>query len=654
MSRSFHQQFDQHGAWRRGFAQRLKWLASWLQQNELLNQAVADRLRELDVQLRASKLMVAFVAEFSRGKSELINAVFFADYGRRIMPASAGRTTMCPTELGYDAARPPSLRLLPIDTRLEAHSLAHWRDEPARWTEVAIDVDDGAQLAQAMSKVAEVNWVSVADARLLGFWSDDSPQDNPMPDATGFVEIPRWRHAVLNLPHPLLAQGLVILDTPGLNAIGVEPELTVSLIPQAHAVVFLLGADTGVTRSDLAIWREHLQPQHDARETRVVVLNKIDTLWDSLSTPDQIAQQIERQRETSARLLGVDLAHVLPVSAQKGLQGKISKDAALLASSALPAFEAVLSDGLLGRREVMLRLAVESGLMALRDEAARILGVRRRDLSEQSLELRGLRGKNMSVIRHMRQRIEQEQTDFEGSGARILALRSVQGKLLREVYALLGRTALKEDMGRLAAALKRPGIKLNVRAVYGETFEALRGNLRSVQATAAEIQAMLQATFRQLNAEFGFSLQAPGEPDLSSFDQQLSEIERSHLHYLGIGNVLKLSQADFCDKLVRAMASRLRVVNEAAMAEVERWTQTAVAQLDVQLQERRRNFAKRIETVERIQDAAGNLDGRLAEITLQEGNLADLEERLVELTSMLVHEDIGAGAARTSETAGAG
>ena len=654
MSRSFHQQFDQHGAWRRGFAQRLKWLASWLQQNELLNQAVADRLRELDVQLRASKLMVAFVAEFSRGKSELINAVFFADYGRRIMPASAGRTTMCPTELGYDAARPPSLRLLPIDTRLEAHSLAHWRDEPARWAEVAIDVDDGAQLAQAMAKVAEVNWVSVADARLLGFWSDESPQDNPMPDATGFVEIPRWRHAVLNLPHPLLAQGLVILDTPGLNAIGVEPELTVSLIPQAHAVVFLLGADTGVTRSDLAIWREHLQPQQDARETRVVVLNKIDTLWDSLSTPDQIAQQIERQRETSARLLGVDLAHVLPVSAQKGLQGKISKDAALLASSALPAFEAVLSDGLLGRREVMLRLAVESGLMALRDEAARILGVRRRDLSEQSLELRGLRGKNMSVIRHMRQRIEQEQTDFEGSGARILALRSVQGKLLREVYALLGRTALKEDMGRLAAALKRPGIKLNVRAVYGETFEALRGNLRSVQATAAEIQAMLQATFRQLNAEFGFSLQAPGEPDLSSFDQQLSEIERSHLHYLGIGNVLKLSQADFCDKLVRAMASRLRVVNEAAMAEVERWTQTAVAQLDVQLQERRRNFAKRIEAVERIQDAAGNLDGRLAEITLQEGNLADLEERLVELTSMLVHEDIGAGAARTSETAGAG
>jgi hypothetical protein len=54
------------------------------------------------------------------------------------------------------------------------------------------------------------------------------------------VEVPLWRHAIINLPHPLLKQGLVILDTPGLNAVGAEPELTVNLIPQAHAVVFIL------------------------------------------------------------------------------------------------------------------------------------------------------------------------------------------------------------------------------------------------------------------------------------------------------------------------------------------------------------------------------------------------------------------------------
>jgi len=582
--------------------------------------------------------MVAFVAEFSRGKSELINAIFFAGYGRRIMPASAGRTTMCPTELGYDAAQAPKLRLLPIETRLEPHSLTHWREKPTRWTEIAIDVENAEQLAQAMGKVAEVRWVSKDEAHALGFWNEETPDDNPVQDAEGRVEIPRWRHAILNMPHPLLEQGLVILDTPGLNAIGAEPELTVSLIPQAHAVVFILGAETGVTRSDLSIWREHLVTESEGSDTRFVVLNKIDTMWDSLSTPAQIEVQIERQREVAAKFLEVPLVQVLPVSAQKGLQAKIQRDARLLEASRLPALETLLAEGVLGKRETMLRLAVDAGMVALRAEAERILKVRQRDLSEQALELQGLRGKNISVIRHMRSRIDQEQTEFEGSNTRILALRSVQGKLLREVYAVLGRTALKADMVRLSGALKRPGIKLNVRKVYGETFDSLRNNLREVQATTAEIQSMLHATFRQLNAEQGFTLQAPAEPDLSSFEQELSQIEQSHIHYLGVGNLLKLAQADFCDKLVRALASRLRLVNEAAMTEVERWSKGASAQIDAQLKERRRNFGKRIEAIERIQSAAGNLDERLLELSAQESSLAELHVRLQEFTSMITQQ----------------
>jgi hypothetical protein len=648
LTASFNQQFDQHGAWRRSFAKRLKWLSGWLDENELLDQAVAERLKELEAQMRTSKVMVAFVAEFSRGKSELINAIFFAGYGRRIMPASAGRTTMCPTELGYDATQPPSLRLLPIETRLEPHSLMHWREEPDRWTDVPVDVEDAESLSVAMAKVAEVRWVSLPEARALGFWSDDAPDDNPMPDDHGRVEIPRWRHAVLNMPHPLLEQGLIILDTPGLNAIGAEPELTVSLIPQAHAVVFILGADTGVTRSDLSIWREHLITEGPAGDTRIVVLNKIDTMWDTLSTPTQIDAQIERQRRGAAELLGVPLPQVLPVSAQKGLQAKIRRDAPLLQASRLPGLESVLGEGLLGKRETMLRLAVDASIGALRAEASRIINVRQRDLSEQALELQGLRGKNVSVIRHMRTRIEQEQNEFESSNVRILAVRSVQGKLLREVYAVLGSTALKADMARLAAALKRPGIKLSVRKVYAETFDALRNNLREVQATTGEIQSMLHATFRQLNAEHGFTLQAPAEPDLIGFEQQLSQIEQSHIHYLGVGNLLKLAQADFCDKLVRALSSRLRVVNEAAMTEVERWSKGAGAQLDAQLKERRRNFGRRLESVERIQGAAGNLDERLSEISAQESGLAELQQRLNELTSLLTSNDAPVAAAAVS------
>jgi len=636
MTTSFNDQFDQHGAWRREFALRLKLLAEWMKDHELLDSGVEERLRRLEGQMRSDKVMVAFVAEFSRGKSELINAIFFAGYKRRIMPASAGRTTMCPTELGYDPEVPPCLRLLPVETRLQPQALMEWRMAPEKWTRIDLDVNDPSQLAQALEKVAEVRHVSRDEARALGFWHDEVPEDNPMLDANGMVEVPRWRHALINIAHPLLRQGLVILDTPGLNAIGAEPELTVNLIPQAHAVVFILAADTGVTKSDLAIWREHLITEASDTGSRLVVLNKIDTLWDSLSTPTQVQAQIDRQRATSAEILGLPQEQVIPVSAQKGLVAKVNDDADLLRASCLPQLEEALGLGLMGQRQKILRSAVTGGIGDLRVEAARVINIRRRDLAEQMLELKGLRGKNVSVIKHMRSRIEQEQSEFDASGAKIHAVRSVHLKLLREVFHLRGTDTLKTEMAQLNAALRQPGIKIGVKKAYAQTFERLRASLQRAQALSTEIQTMLSATFRQLNAEYGFSLQSPKEPEMARFERDLDLVERSHNQYLSVGNTLRLAQPEFADRLVRALATRLRVVYETALGEVELWNKSAAAQLDAQLRERRRNFGRRIEAIERIQQAASGLDDRINEIEVNEAALNQLDAKLLELTSHLV------------------
>jgi hypothetical protein len=642
---SFNEQFDQHGTWRREFALRLKLLSEWLKDHELLDAAVEERLRRLETQMRSDKVMVAFVAEFSRGKSELINAIFFAGYKRRIMPASAGRTTMCPTELGYDSDVPPCLRLLPIETRLKPQALMEWRGAPEKWTRIDLDVNDPAQLAKAFEKVAEVRHVTKEEAKALGFWHDDAPQDNPLVNADGKVEVPRWRHALINIAHPLLKQGLVILDTPGLNAIGAEPELTVNLIPQAHAVVFILAADTGVTKSDLSIWRDHLITEEDNIDSRLVVLNKIDTMWDSLSTPVQVQAQIDRQRTTSAEILGLPREQVIPVSAQKGLVAKVNDDKELLQASQLPVLERALSQGVMGQRQRILRTAVSGGIADLRVEAGRAIQIRRRDLAEQMLELKGLRGKNTSVIKHMRSRIEQEQGDFDVSGARIHAVRSVHLKLLRDVFALLGASTLKKEMAELTTALRQPGIKIGVKKAYSETFNRLRAGLRTAQAASAEIQTMLTGTFRQLNAEYGFSLQAPREPDLARYERDLDLVERSHNQYLGVGNTFRLAQPEFADRLVRALATRLRVVYESALGEVELWNKSAAAQLDAQLRERRRNFGRRIEAIERIQQAASGLDDRIAEIHSQEAALDQLDAKLTELTGHLMDIPAISGAA---------
>ncbi len=635
MATSFNDRFDQHGTWRREFALRLKLLAEWMKDHELLDAAVEERLRRLETQVRADKVMVAFVAEFSRGKSELINAIFFAGYGRRIMPASAGRTTMCPTEMGYDAEVPPCLRLLPIETRLQTQSLMEWRMVPEKWTRIDLDVNDPQQLAVALEKVAETVRVTPDEARALGFWDNQTPEDNPLTDAQGMVEVPRWRHALINIAHPLLKQGLVILDTPGLNAIGAEPELTVSLVPQAHAVVFILGADTGVTKSDLAIWREHLITESDDSDTRLVVLNKIDSLWDALSSPAQIQLQIERQCETTAEILGIAREQVFPISAQKGLVAKVTDDAALLQSSCLPALEEALAQRIMGQRQRILGKAVAGGIADLQNETGRVLNIRRRDLAEQLLELKGLRGKNSSIIKHMRARIAQEQAEFDLSGAKIHAVRSVHLKLLRDVFHLLGSTTLRQEMGQLTQALQQKGLKLGVKKAYGDTFDRLRENLRRVQSLVGEIQTMLAATFRQLNAEHGFSLQPPTEPQVLDYLNDLDQIERGHLQYLGIGNAFRLAQPEFADRLVRALSTRLRGMHQTALADVELWSKSAAAQLDAQLRERRKNFSRRIEAIDRIQSAAGGLDERITEIEGQSQAIDQLDSKLQELTSYL-------------------
>ena len=91
-SPSFATSLDALSGWRSALAQRLDDVARFLVEHELIDDAAGMQVNSLRERLGNEKLVVAFVAEFSRGKSELINAIFFADTGRRILPATPGRT----------------------------------------------------------------------------------------------------------------------------------------------------------------------------------------------------------------------------------------------------------------------------------------------------------------------------------------------------------------------------------------------------------------------------------------------------------------------------------------------------------------------------------------------------------------------------------
>lgn len=625
MTSAFSGRFDELNQWRDAVRARLDGLAAFLAEQGPSDVVEQSQIASLRQRLSTDKLVVAFVGEFSRGKSELINAIFFADTGRRVLPATPGRTTMCPVELSNDPTQPITVSLLPIASRLSGASLAELRRTPQAWTHVPLDAGHPEHLSSALREVMGTQRLSIAEALALGLWDETNADNNPKPDDSGRVEIPAWRHALINYPHPLLRQGLVVLDTPGLNALGAEPELTLSLLPSAHATVFVVGADTGVTQSDMAIWRDHLGSRQGAT---FVVLNKIDALRDPLLTPLQVAAHIEAQRTATARALGVPVQRVFALSARQALVARVESDAQSLAASHVAEFEAALSAELLPQRQQVLQRLINDTVTQLQQRAARRLGDARRQSAEQMLELRGLRGKSSGRLRTIRQRIEQEALEFEHCHSRLLALRGLHSRLLETALEGLSEDQLKAEVDRFLADIKVSMLKLGARKAFVAACARLRERLMKAGQQAQEIREMLAGTFTHLNAEFGFGLVLMPGPDLSRFVDELNAIERSYTQYLGLGQALRLSQPQFMVQFRRMLLSRLDPAWDGARSDIESWNGAMTTHVEVQLHERRRSFQKRAEALSRIRGASDELELRITDIEQQDEKLKSRSERL--------------------------
>ena len=93
-------------------------------------------------------LVVAFVAEFSRGKSELINAIFFADFGAAAAAARRPGARRCarPSSCIDRVAAAASIRLLPIETRAQATAtVAEFKNYADEWVTFPLDLAVGEQ-----------------------------------------------------------------------------------------------------------------------------------------------------------------------------------------------------------------------------------------------------------------------------------------------------------------------------------------------------------------------------------------------------------------------------------------------------------------------------------------------------------------------------
>ena len=633
--------FSAYSEWRNSAAATVEKLRGWLDDNRLGDAQGELRLRYALDRLREDQLTVAFVAEFSRGKSELINAIFFGDYGDRILPSSAGRTTMCPTELQWAAGDSPSISLLPIETRGSHASVAELKRFDEEWKLSPLDSNSAESLQSALSRVGETKWVPQPEAEKLGFAVDPAGERGLKPNTDNMVEIPSWRHAIIRFPHPLLEKGLVVLDTPGLNAIGAEPELTLSLLPNAHAVLFVLAADTGVTQSDLAVWREYVDAGHGARRGRLVALNKIDGLWDGLRDDSRIEHEISKQVSSVAQALNLPTSQVFPISAQKALVSRINGDGALLQRSRITALENALVEDLLPTKQDIVRESTLGEADDLVQHTRELLNARLTGIREQLGELTDLRGKNQSVIEYMMRKVKTEKDEFEQGLQKYYAVRSVFSNLTNSLLAHLGLDALRDETRRTREAMLESSFSKGLRGAMMEYFANIRGNLERSTDEITEITKMLDAMYKRFSVEHGLKLSSPNGFSTLRYQKEIDRLEKAFNNQFNtVLAIVTTEKHTLTQKFFETIAVQARRTFEVANRDVENWLRAVMSPLETQVREYQLQLKRRLESVKRIHQATDTLEDRIVELQQSEQGVLQQVEELNQIANA-IHREFG-------------
>ncbi len=629
----FSRRLGEYKHWRDDLIEIINEYQTWVESHGLASGEEDLQLYELIDALRSDKLTIALVGEFSRGKTELINAIFFADQRQRLLPSEAGRTTMCPTELRYDATEPACLKLLPIESRKTATTISEYRRTPAAWTVIPLDLDSPKKIAETFLQIIKTKPVTVDQAKELGLYHPDVEAMSYMLNNDGMVEIPVWRHAIINYPHPLLKQGLVLLDTPGLNSLGTEPELTLSMLPGAQAVLFVLAADTGVTRTDLEIWKNHVCLTKGGKaEGRLVALNKIDTLWDELSNDTAVAATIARQTQETARTLGISKNQVLPVSAQKGLLGKIKSDYALIDRSGLPMLESTLSNDIIPARQELLRERVIHDIGSMVETTSAMIEARLNAVAEQIEELRALSGENREGIQNLVAHWRDEKQSYDQT---LVSFQNMRAVLSDQVKILLDYLSVEvfdelahKSRQNMAGSWTTPGLRDGMKALFDGVLETMEKANKQTQ----QIRSLVQSVYNKFHSEHGLAKIKPMNFSLLPYRSQLQKLHEEAERFRNSPRMIITEQHFVVQKFFVTLVGEARELIQECNTAARAWSKAIMGPILSQVREHKILMDQRLENLKKVHEDFDNLGGRITDL---ESNHQNLENQQLVIRNML-------------------
>lgn len=251
--------------------------------------------------LRQGVFRLVVLGDLKRGKSTLINAIL----GERLLPSDVNPCTAILSVLKYGPQKRVTI---------------HFRDDTP----------------PQQIDVATFKWKYTID-----------PSESKALQEKDEQAFPNVSHAVIEYPLPLLAKGIELVDTPGLNDTEARNELVLNYLNDCHAVLFVLNTTQPCTLDERRYLRNFLQ---NRGLTIFFLLNAWDKVKTSLLDPDdtnavaaaesKLRQVFQTHLSPYCSVNGEDRyqQRVFEISALPALRSQLHDPKAPLDDTGIPAF----------------------------------------------------------------------------------------------------------------------------------------------------------------------------------------------------------------------------------------------------------------------------------------------------------------------------
>ncbi|MFZ0547723.1 MAG: dynamin family protein [Candidatus Promineifilaceae bacterium] len=420
--------------------------------------SLADRVETLRGRLNSGRFHLAVLGQFKRGKSTLLNALL----GERLLPTGVVPVTAIPTLMAYGPTR-----------------------------QARIIFNEGANRLVGLDELA-------------GYVTETANPHNKL----GVVRVE------VEHPSPLLARGLVLIDTPGIGSTLTHNTATaLDFLGEVDAAFFLVSADPPLTAVEL----DFLQVVRQRVGRLFFLLNKVDYL-----APDEQQEALRFLETTLRQQAGLDGdLQLFPVSARLALEARTRQDAAGWTESGMAAIEDRLNQFLAVEKRASLQTAVAAKTADVVAEALQLLETERRALTIPLDELQRKREAFHNTLTVARRQRQQSADLLRGDQNRLVERISSRAEALHKEadihFEAVVETAVSTHNLDQAEAIARKRLADEAESFFSTRYEPFNQEVQAdltalLQTYADQAEALVDDLRRQTADLFAFTF-VPLHPD---------------------------------------------------------------------------------------------------------------------------------------------